>query len=123
MITVASDKDSQPAVFLLQASQTLGRQTLTVDFYHKGRLVGSAAFATEITQNITGAPLTVLHAAQLEELPMQPPPPADLELRIVLDTPTNTLYFTLHSETAALGYQRRTMGSIQLNAHPRQFLQ
>ncbi|MCX6046877.1 MAG: CHAT domain-containing protein, partial [Chloroflexi bacterium] len=126
LLTVYYHSDSQPAVFLLTPGQTLGSQALTVDFYHHGRMVGSAALTTEVATQatMTAAPFQVEpKAGPLADLPAAPPPPADLELRVVFNRQTNELYFTLHSENPALGYQRRPMGFTPLNQKPRQFLQ
>ncbi|MFN8495285.1 MAG: CHAT domain-containing protein [Caldilineaceae bacterium] len=126
VITVYSQTDSQPAVFLLKAGAAVGSQLIRLDFYHQGRLVGSGEFFTEVTPNITFAtPEREAQGAnfQLEELPANPPSPADLELRIVFNRQTNEMHFTLHSEIAALGYQRRFMGTTPLNQNPRQFLE
>lgn len=126
VITVYSHSDSQPAVFLLKAGAGLGVQPITLDFYHRGRLLGSGTLTTEVTA--TSA--TSLSPAQperpmirLEEVPAKPPPPADLELRIVFNRQTNELAFTLHSEKADVGYQHRFMGSTPLNQEPRRFLE
>ncbi len=126
MLTVYYHSDSQPAVFLLAAGQTLGPQLITVDFYHHGRMVSSAAFTTEVTtqMNATPPPLVMeREPGQLADLPPVPPSPADLELRVVFDRQTNELHFTLHSENAELGYQRQAIGSTPLHQNPRQFLQ
>ncbi len=111
VLTVYYHSDSQPAVFLLTAGQALGPQLITVDFYHHGRMVSSAAFTTEVTTqvNITPVPLIMeRERGQLADLPPVPVPPADLELRVVFDRQTNELHFTLHSENAELGYQRQS---------------
>jgi len=125
VLTLYSHSDSQPAVFWLKAGATLGPQTITLDFYHQGRLVGSAAFTAEVTA--TPKPATKVktdrNSGPLEELPANPPPPPDLELRIVLDKPTNALHFILHAANPALGYQHQFMGVTPLHENPRQFLQ
>lgn len=125
VITVYSQTDSQPALFLLKAGAASGVQLIRLDFYHQGRLVGSGEFSTEVTSNITAAtPERKVQGTnlQLEELLTNPPAPADLELRIVFNRQTNELQFMLHSEIAELGYQRRFMGVTPLNQNPRQFL-
>jgi len=112
-------------VFLLKAGAAGGPQWIRLDFYHQGRLVGSGEFSTEVTPNITAAtPERKAQGAnlQLEELLAKPPAPVDLELRVVFNRQTNELHFTLHSEIAELGYQRRFMGTTPLNQNPRQFL-
>jgi len=125
VMTLYSHSDSQPAVFWLKAGTKLGPQTITLDFYHHGRLVGSAAFTTEVivAPNPAAKLKTDRDRGPLEELPAKPPPPPDLELRIVLDKPTNALHFILHAADPALGYQHQFMGATPLHENPRQFLQ
>jgi hypothetical protein len=124
VISLYSQVDSQPAVFLLQAGAKLGEQMLTIDFYHRGRAVLCTAFVTRVVAELASTPPPLMvkpGAQQLESIPSSPPPPPDLELRIVLDQ-TNTLQFKLHSEIASLGYQRRDLGQVKLATFPRQFL-
>ena len=81
-ITVYYDRDSQPAVFLL-TSDLPGTKRVTVDFYHKGRMIGSAKFLTEVHAGATvRAPAPMERAAQFVPLEANPPAPADLELRV-----------------------------------------
>lgn len=125
LIKVFSDRDSQPAVFLLSAKEISGVTSLTVDYNHGGRLLGSAKYEVTITEQPAAepAPLRRIGAATpIEPLPADPPPPADLELRVTKDERSNTLHFTLHSEDASLGYIRQEMGSVQLADEPRRFL-
>jgi len=51
-MTVYASRDSQPVVFLIQ-SDVLGRKRITVDFYHKGRMIASLNFQTEVVQSAT----------------------------------------------------------------------
>ncbi|CAN5699697.1 hypothetical protein BH10CHL1_BH10CHL1_38720 [soil metagenome] len=126
LLTVYHHSDSQPAVFLLTAGQALGPQLITVDFYHHGRMVSSAAVTSEVTAQVNLAPTLlklVREPGQVADLPPVPPAPADLALRVVFDRQTNELHFTLHSENVELGYQRQPMGSTPLHQDPRKFLQ
>ncbi|MDQ3248720.1 MAG: hypothetical protein M3Q45_05870, partial [Chloroflexota bacterium] len=126
MITLYAHADSQPAVFLLVASDGLGVQPIMLDFYHKGRIVGSAAFTSEVTSAPivpAVAPTPIPSAVQIAALPANPPPPADVQLRVFLNRQTNELQFELHSEIAELGYHHRMMGVTPLHQNPRQFLQ
>lgn len=125
LIKVFSDHDSQPAVFLLQAEAAAGIAVLTVDYNHRGRLVGSAKYEVEITDAPAADPGSARRVgvtAPLEPLPGDPPQPADVELRVLKEPHNNTLHFTLHSEDASLGYNRQEMGTVQLADDPRQFL-
>lgn len=125
IINLYSHSNSQPAVFLLQTGVALGNQMVSLDFYHRGRAVLCTAFVTAVVEQLAPTAMPLMLKAgpqQIEDLPAQAPSPPDLELRIVLDPQSNTLQFTLHSEIAELGYQRRYLGAIKLAAYPRQFL-
>ena len=124
-ITVFSDQDSQPAIFLLKA-EDLGAQRITVDFYHQGRNVGSGAFGAQISNYAGGAfgltPLTDF--VGMEKISATPPQPPDVELRVIKGQNDNTLTFTLHSHRADVGYFWRSMGAVTLTAdNPRHFLE
>ena len=83
-MSVYANRDSQPVVFLL-TSGLLGRKRITIDFYHKGRMIASTDFETEVVPNATvrgSAPLTLSESLDMGELAANPPPPADLELRV-----------------------------------------
>lgn len=118
--------DSQPAVFLLQAGDQLGPHRLSIDFYHRGRLILNVELTSEIVDQLTppaaGGPQQKT-APALDDLVANPPPPPDLELRIYYDPATRRMNFQLHAEQAELGYQRRDMGEIRLAADPSQFLE
>ncbi|GIV77231.1 MAG: hypothetical protein KatS3mg050_1625 [Litorilinea sp.] len=125
-MAVYSDRDSQPAIFLLQAGDELGPRRLTLDFYHKDRYLGSAPFQVEIT----ATPTQMDGGVELDGRPLlarfltQPPPPADLELRIVKGSRENVLNFVLHSARAGVGYHWRPVGQVELTAaNPAQYLE
>jgi hypothetical protein len=145
-IAVYSYQDSQPAIFLLQLADPEPKsQRITVDFYHKGRNVGSFAFQTEVTSRtfvrsstlsdathspgavdsdgkVTLGTATIERAISGIQLPVGPPPPVDVELRITRQD-KRTLNFTLHSAQAYIGYHWRSMGSVELDGldDPMQF--
>lgn len=117
-LTVWADRDSDPAVFLLK-SGSLGAKRIAIDFYHKARLVGSVSLQTEVVQQAgTGASAAVARGG--ENLPefarfeRQPPPPADLHLRVVKKAQENTLAFWLDSPRADVPYRWQFMGETEL---------
>jgi hypothetical protein len=125
-MAVYIDRDSQPAVFLLRAEGDLGEKRITLDFYHKGRYLGSAAFVTRIVEQLPNAVggVTVDTPALNARFVEQPPPPADLELRIVRGSRDNVLHFMLHSTRAGVGYHWKPVGQVKLNAgSPQSYLQ
>ncbi len=125
-MAVYSDRDSQPVVFLLRAGGELGEQRITLDFYHKGRYLGSAAFVTRIVEQLpkTVGGVVVDRGALAARFVDQPPPPADLELRIVRGSQDNVLHFMLHSSRAGVGYHWKPMGRVRLNSlSPQGYLQ
>lgn len=136
-IAVYSYQDSQPAIFLLTLADPEPKiQRITVDFYHRGRNVGSFVFQTQITGSLlsrfspvqesispaerahtpegTLGTATVARALGGIQLPVGPPPPVDVELRITRQD-RRTLHFTLHSARANIGYHWQAMGSVQLD--------
>lgn len=125
-MAVYVDRDSQPAIFLLRADGDLGEQRVTLDFYHKGRYLGSAAFVTRIVEQLPNAVGGVIIdtpalAARFVE---EPPPPADLELRIVRGSRDNVLHFMLHSTRSGVGYHWKPVGQVKLNSgSPQVYLQ
>ncbi len=126
-IDVYSFTESTPAIFFLTASTVEGTYTVNVDFRHKGRLVGSFKLETNVTSAPAPAmPLSKLTpAADSDTLPIalaisaDPPPPADVELRVHLSG--NTLHYELHCPTANL--DSANMGEVQLKtANPQSYL-
>lgn len=120
-----SHADSQPAIFLLQAGDQTGEMRITLDVYHQGRLLLSGGFVAEIVAQL-GAARAQLQprpgAGVLEPIPAAPPPPPDLELRILFDPLARRLRFRLHAQNAELGYHDRDLGEVQLAADPQQIL-
>ncbi len=119
-ITVRTDQDSDPAVFLLKCGD-LGKKRITIDFNHKGRLVGCVAFTTEVTQNQSaGASITLTRneddAPQFARFEPEPPPAADLRLRVVKKAQENTLAFWLDSPLADVPFRETFMGETQLTS-------
>ncbi len=123
-ILVYADRPSQPAIFLLR-SNLAGDKRLTVDFYHAGRQIGSAAFATSVQETTTTARATAVgEGVQIDALPLDPPPPADLELRVVRGVNENRLTFTLHSANPAVGFHWTPAGEVELaRANPLELLE
>lgn len=125
-MAVYVDRDSQPAIFMLRALGELGERRITLDFYHKGRYLGSAAFITRVVERVPNAVAgVVIEAPDLSaRFVEKPPPPADLELRIVRGSRDNVLQFMLHSTRAGVGYHWKPVGQVKLNeASPQSYLQ
>jgi hypothetical protein len=125
-MAVYMDRDSQPAIFLLRAQGNLGEKRVTLDFYHKGRYLGSAAFVTRIVEQLSKAVggVRVDNADLNARFVENPPPPADLELRIVRGHRDNILYFMLHSTRAGVGYHWKPVGQVKLtSSSPQNYLQ
>jgi len=124
LITVYPDRNSQPAVFLLQADKELGQQELSINFYHHDRLIGSSVLPVMIgMEEVTEVQQT---RSILETAPISatPPPPVDLELRIVKEQGGKCLHFLLHSAAKPRSYHWQPVGSIELTADdPAQFLE
>lgn len=126
IFSLYSEIDSQPAVFLLQAGDTMGRYRVTVDFYHRGRLLLNTFFESEIVERLADVPpklRTRPDTPPLEPIPQHPPAPPDLELRILFDPQSRLLRFRLHSENAELGYRDREVGEVRLLADPQPLLE
>lgn len=124
-IAVYPDKDSQPAVFLLKAG-SVGRRRIAVDFYHKGRMIAGVAFKTDVDAQYTvpsGEPAALERSPSFAPMVDNPPPPADLELRVVKTNDANRLAVMLHSERADVPFRWQPMGEINLAARdPADFL-
>ncbi len=126
-ITVHHDRDSDPAVFLLKAAE-LGKKRITIDFEHKGRPVGSVWFMTEVVDTpASSASVTIARGP--DDLPefarfeRNPPPPADVQLRVVKKSGENTLAFWLNSAHPDLPYSWQPVGEIELTSQdPMSFL-
>lgn len=136
-MTVYSYQDSQPVVFLLRLSDSRpGSRWIMLDFYHRGRNVGSFRLECSVsafqpgpsnrTQNdgphMGGA--SIIEGPEGVDLPRgTPPPAADVEIRIIKAVDDNTLHFELNS--ARLGYQQRRMGSVTIAGmqNPQELLQ
>ncbi|MCS6826263.1 MAG: CHAT domain-containing protein [Caldilinea sp.] len=118
-ITVHHDRDSDPAVFLLKGDE-LGKKRIAIDFYHKGRLVGGVSFMTEVTQAPTvGVNVEIARsdgAPEFARLERNPPPPADLHLRVVKKAQENTLAFWLDSPKPEVPYRWTFMGETPLTS-------
>ena len=146
-IAVPRDADSQPAVFLLQlVADRTGAQWVSVDFYHKGRNVGSLTLEVEVTgfqlwssrtrkaeiasddeggAPVSFGPASVIRAVDGVTIPQgRPLPAADVELRIIRDADGRTLHFHIHSQKLP-ALDGRAAGSIVFNelSNPGQFFE
>ena len=126
-ITVHHDRDSDPAVFLLKGAE-LGKKRITIDFEHKGRPVGSVWFTAEVVEGATSS-AGVTIARSPDDLPefarfeRNPPPPADVQLRVVKKSGENTLAFWLNSAHPDLPYSWNPVGEVELTSRdPMAFL-
>lgn len=140
-IMVYMDRDSQPAIFLLTPDPTQGPGTrrISLDFYHRQRLAGTASFQVEVRDR-----------PPIDETPAEPEPVIadraedgtltgseagtltlasddaarpDFVLRITLSNDRRQLSYTLHSPTGKLGLVFQRMGSMTLQSDPRTFLE
>ena len=125
VFVVHAGQPSQPAVFLLQAGTALGEKALTVDFYHKQRLLGSRTLTVEVVETVLPVQAKRKRTDEpglLGGILPNPPPPADVTLRVVLDGGRNLLHFALEATHPALGFHHAEMGTTPLHQSPRQFL-
>lgn len=126
-MTVYSFADSQPVVFLFKAGATVGNKAVTVDFYHKGRQIGSAEFMAEISFTAQAEPAMqktkLTRTPAFGAFPASPPLPADVELRIMKSPESGTFRYILHSSIPAVDLHHADMGSMPLAvADPRTYL-
>jgi hypothetical protein len=123
-IVVYADRDSQPAIFLVR-SNVIGVKRVTVDFYHGGKQVGSAAFETSVQETAQPGRAPMLgDKVEFGDLGAALVPPPDLELRVVRAASENKLYFTLHSANPKVGFHFFPCGSVELvAAKPLDFLE
>lgn len=115
-MTVYSQRDSQPVVFLLQ-SDKLGAKRLAIDFWHKGRIIASIAFKSEVVEGSAGAtnqPVQLEEKPQVAPLAENPPPPADLVLRVVRTAEANGLAFMVNSSLPQLQLNSQPAGELKL---------
>jgi hypothetical protein len=125
-IVVYSDQNSQPAIFLLRSSE-IGPKRITIDFQHGGRLLASVAFETTVKHGISASSSEARRLSDPLEISgflESPPPPADLELRIVRGANENTLSFTLHSSKSGVPFHWQPVGETVLAVKdPQEFLE
>ncbi len=124
-IAVYAQADSQPAIFLLRLSRPgAGPRRLTVDLYHRGRNVGTFIVETRVLSSAPPSTRTASAPARPTArmvrgpteiaLPHTPPPPTDVELRVVRSRDGRTLRYILHAPYARLGYHWEDVGSVEL---------
>jgi hypothetical protein len=126
-MTVYSFADSQPVVFLLKSGAVVGDKAVTVDFYHKGRQIGSAEFMAEISHTAQAEPSAkkrvLTRTPALSTFTSSPILPADVELRIMKSPESNTFRYILHSSIPEVNRHFADMGSMPLAAaDPRAYL-
>ena len=115
-MTVYPQRNSQPVVFLLSSDKP-GSKRLSIDFVHKGRMIASVAFKCEVVE---GNASRTNQAVELEEKPEvaplgeNPPPPADLVLRVARTAEANGLSFVLNSSLPQLPLRSQPLGEIKL---------
>jgi len=140
-IMVYRDRDSQTAIFLLTPDPDAGPGTrrISLDFYHRERLAGTASFQVEVRDR---PPIDEAQAALdplLEDrseggsvtdrveggmvLASADAPKPDFVLRIALSADRRQLSYTLHSPTGRLGLVYQRMGSVTLESDPRTFME
>ncbi len=140
-IMVYRDRDSQTAIFLLTPDPDAGPGTrrISLDFYHRERLAGTASFQVEVRDR---PPIDEAQAALdplLEDrseggsvtdrveggmvLASADAPTPDFVLRIALSADRRQLSYTLHSPTGKLGLVYQRMGSVTLESDPRTFME
>ena len=115
-MTVYPQRDSQPVVFLLQ-SDKLGAKRLSIDFVHKGRIIASIAFKSEVVDGSTAAtnqPVELEEKPEVAPIVENPPPPADLVLRVVRTAEANGLAFMLNSSLPQLPLRSLPAGDLKL---------
>jgi hypothetical protein len=140
-ILVYKERDSQWAVFLLTPDATVdpGVRRISLDFYHRERLAGTASFQAEVRDRppIDEAPVELdpIIADLAEDgsvvdrdsggllLASADAPRPDFVLRIALSADRRQLSYTLHSPTGLLGLVYQRMGSVRLESDPRVFME
>ncbi len=140
-LMVYMDRDSQTAIFLLTPDPDLGAGTrrISLDFYHRERLAGTASFQVEvrdrppvdatdaepepvIADRAEDGTLTASEAGTLTLAAADAARP-DFVLRIALSADRRQLSYTLHSPTGKLGLVFQRMGSKTLETDPRTFME
>lgn len=140
-ILVYPGQDSQWAVFLLTPDHEAGPglRHIGLDFYHRGRLAGTASFEVEVRDRppiekieIEPEPMIVDRAEDgsvVEQVgggfvfSSANAPAPDFELRITLSADRRELSYTLNSPAGKLGLVHRRMGSVTLQTDPRTFME
>jgi hypothetical protein len=115
-MTVYPQRDSQPVVFLLQ-SDKLGAKRLSIDFVHKGRIIASIAFKSEVVEGsaaAAGQPVELEEQPEIAPIVENPPPAADLVLRVVRTAEANGLAFMLNSSLPQLPLRSQLAGELKL---------
>ena len=118
-IDVYPDRDSQPAIFLLQADSRVGMRRISVEFRHEGHYIGGGSFDVAVATSGKSArgQRRALGEMHIQELGSLNPDwlPADLELRITQGADERDLHFVLHSTRTEVGYHWISMGTTRLS--------
>ncbi len=140
-IMVYQDRDSQTAIFLLtpDPNQGPGMRRISLDFYHRQRLAGTASFQVEVRDrppvDETPAEAEPVIADRAEDgtltgseagtltLASDDATRPDFVLRVTLSTDRRQLSYTLHSPTGKLGLVFQRMGWVRLEMDPRAFME
>ena len=112
-IAVFPEGDSQPALFLIRTDRP-GTVRLTLDLLQQGRLLGSLTLLAraDAEDALPTGKVTIKEQPVWSPLEGAPPPPADLELRVVLGDDWQTLDFYL--TCALLGHRSTPVGQVRL---------
>ena len=140
-ILVTQGRDSQWAVFLLTPDPDAGPgvRRISLDFYHRERLAGTASFQVEVRDrppiDETPIDLDPIIVDRAEDGSVSNPdaggmllasadaPRPDFVLRVALSADRRQLSYTLHSPTGKLGLVYQRMGSVRLESDPRTFME
>jgi len=127
-VEVYSFQDSDKATFILTAGQDEGERQISIDFRHRGRLIGSARFVVQVSSQEPAAAgpaasdaLTFRQPPSAVEIPQFPPPPPDVEIRIRADG--KRLTFELSSPHQAADVSNAPMGGVEMAVEPQAYMQ
>jgi hypothetical protein len=127
-IEVYSFQDSDKATFILTAGQDEGERQISIDFRHRGRLIGNTRFVVQVSSQepVAAGPaasdaLTFRQPPSAVEIPQFPPPPPDVEIRIRADG--KRLTFELSSPHQAADVSNAPMGGVEMAVEPQAYMQ
>lgn len=127
-VEVFSFQDSDKATFILTAGQEEGERQISIDFRHRGRLIGNTRFVMQVNSQepASAGPaasdaLTFRQPPSPVEIPQFPPPPPDVEIRIRSDG--KRLTFELSSPHQVADVSNAPMGGVEMAAEPQAYMQ